>query len=142
MKISVFISHPIQYYAPLWQELARSPGIDLTVHYYSRVGLEAALDPSFGQSVKWDIDLTGNYHCDFLPRRWPTKNALDCSWKGLNRGIDGCLDADIDVAYVSGYAHLNNWRVAHVPAPRHSVDDVLRLQRSILGRLARNRRPG
>jgi glycosyltransferase involved in cell wall biosynthesis len=114
MKIAVFISHPIQYYSPLWQELAGCSGIDLIVHYFSKAGVEATLDPGFGQPVKWDIDLTSNYRFDFLPRRWPTKNNLDNSWKGLNRGIESSLDSDVDVAYVSGYAHLNNWGVARM----------------------------
>jgi len=114
MKISVFISHPIQYYSPLWQELAGCSGLDLTVHYYSRVGVETALDPGFGRAVQWNIDLTSGHHFDFLPRRWPTTNDLDCSWKGLNRGIGCCLDPSVDVAYVSGYAHLNNWVVSRI----------------------------
>jgi glycosyltransferase involved in cell wall biosynthesis len=114
MKIAVFLSHPIQHFTPLWQELTGYPGVHLKVHYYSRAGVEATLDRDFGQSFKWDVDLTSDHDCNFLPRRWPTKNDLDCSWKGLNRGIESSLDSDVDVAYVAGYAHLNNWGVAQM----------------------------
>lgn len=114
MKISIFISHPIQYFAPLWQELARCPSLDLAVHYYSKVGLETALDSGFRQPVKWDIDLMSGYRSDFLPRRWPTMDDLDCSWKGLNSGIRRCLDSGADVAYVSDYVHVNNWVVSRI----------------------------
>lgn len=113
MKIAAFLSHPIQHFSPLWQELARHPGVDLKVFYYSRQGIEKGLDREFGVELAWDVDLLGGYEYEFLPRQWPTRDPLDSSGKALNRGMARALSSGADVAYVSGYAHMNNWVVAH-----------------------------
>ncbi len=112
MNIAAFQSHPIQHFSPLWREVAETGNNGLKVLYYSRQGLESSMDAGFGREVKWDIDLLKGYTSEFLPRNWPTRSQLDCSWKGLNRGMEAVLTKGWDVAYVSGYAHLNHWRVA------------------------------
>jgi len=113
MRLAVFLSHPIQHFSPLWQELARHAEVQIKVFYYGRHGAEDSLDPEFGVRVVWDVDLLGGYEHEFLPRQWPTRDPLDASWKGLNRGLTRALSDRPDVAYVAGYAHLNNWAVAH-----------------------------
>lgn len=112
MKIAVFLSHPIQYFSPLWQELSSRDGVKLKVFYYSKQSVVPTMDERFGVRVAWDVDMLGGYESEFLPRRWPTTDPLDCTWKGINSGIAMALDGGWDVAFVSGYAHLNNWAVA------------------------------
>jgi glycosyltransferase involved in cell wall biosynthesis len=111
VRISVFLSHPIQHFSPLWQELARRPGVELKVFYYSRHGLEESDDPGFGRKVRWDVDLLQGYQSEFLPRAWPTRNELDCSWRGLNSGFVRALASGWDAVYLAGYTHINHWRV-------------------------------
>lgn len=65
--LAVLQSHPIQYFAPLFRRLAREPEIDLTVYYCSHQGLNAYVDPGFGQAVQWDTPLLEGYHAAFLP---------------------------------------------------------------------------
>ena len=113
MRIAVFLSHPIQHFSPLWQELSSRPGIELRVFYYSRQGIEKGMDREFGVEKVWDVDLLSGYEHEFLPRQWPTRDPLDCTGKALNRGMVRALSEGMDVAYVSGYAHLNNWVVAY-----------------------------
>lgn len=113
MRIAAFASHPIQYFAPLWQEVSRRPGVELKVFYYSRHGLEASTDPGFGVRMAWDIDLLEGYTSEFLPRRWPTSDPLEYRWKGLNAGIAAAVAQGWDAIYVAGYVHLNNWIVLH-----------------------------
>ena len=116
------MSHPIQHFCPLWQNLARRPGVELRVFYYSRHGVEGSLDQEFGIKVTWDVDLLTGYMHEFLPRRWPTSDPLDCTGKALNSGVGQALSAGADVAYVSGYAHINNWADgAAVSAFTHST---------------------
>src|ERR1035441_7028066 len=108
MRIAVFLSHPIQHFSPIWQELSSRPGIELRVFYYSRQGIEKGMDREFGVEKVWDVDLLSGYEHEFLPRQWPTRDPLDCTGKALNRGMARALSEGVDVAYVSGYAHLNN----------------------------------
>jgi len=113
MRLAIFLSHPIQHFSPLWQELARHPELRLRVFYYGRQGIENGMDREFGVEKVWDVDLLSGYEYQFLSRRWPTRDPLDCSGKALNRGMADALAKGTDVAYVSGYAHLNNWAVAY-----------------------------
>ena len=109
MRIAAFISHPIQYYTPLWQELSRRPGICLKVFYFSRRSLDVSFDPGFGRTVAWDMDLLASHDYSFLPRQWPTRDPLDYSGTGLNSRLIATLREGWDVVFVSGHAHMNNW---------------------------------
>ena len=62
--ILVVNSHPIQYFAPLYRQLADT--MPTTVLYCSRHGLGGELDQQFGTSVKWDIPLLEGYTYKFL----------------------------------------------------------------------------
>jgi glycosyltransferase involved in cell wall biosynthesis len=64
--LAVLTTHPIQYQAPLWKELAARKSIPFKVFYMNDQGLEARFDPGFGKSLSWDIDLLGGYECEFL----------------------------------------------------------------------------
>lgn len=108
LRIAAFISHPIQYFSPLWRELAARPDVELRVHYFSRHGLEHSIDPGFGHAFAWDIDLLGGHDHRFLPRRWPTEDPLDPGARALNAGLWQSLSQGWDVAFINGYAHWNN----------------------------------
>ena len=114
MKIAIFLSHPIQHFSPLWKEIASREGIELKVFYFSRHGTVPTYDPGFGLGFKWDVDLLAGYESEFLPRQWPTIDPLNSGAIGLNRGFSKILKQGWDAAYVEGYAHLNNWRIAQL----------------------------
>ena len=67
LRLAVVVSHPIQYYAPLWRALAREPGVDLHVIFATRVGLDATYDVEMKTTLAWATDLTGGYSHEFLP---------------------------------------------------------------------------
>jgi glycosyltransferase involved in cell wall biosynthesis len=68
-RLGVLATHPIQYQAPLYQEIARRGLVDLEVAFLSRGGAEPVRDPSFGITLAWDIDLLGGYRSTVLGRR-------------------------------------------------------------------------
>jgi glycosyltransferase involved in cell wall biosynthesis len=109
LRIAAFISHPIQYFAPLWRELGSRPGVQLRVYYFSRLGLDASKDAGFGTSFAWDIDLLGGYESEFLPRQWPTRDALDHTPLAINSELIRALREGWDAVFINGYVHLNNW---------------------------------
>ena len=57
VRVAHLVSHPIQYFAPLYRELSRRPEIDLTVYFYSDVTARAFVDAGFGRVVTWDSTL-------------------------------------------------------------------------------------
>lgn len=65
----MLVSHPIQYFAPLFRELAERPEIDLIVIYRTRLGVEAYHDQGFGQTVQWDVPLLDGYRHEFLSHK-------------------------------------------------------------------------
>ena len=67
MRLAVVTSHPIQYYAPLFRELARL--LDLTVFYgYQPEPFDQA-KAGFGVGFEWDVDLHSGYRSRFLENR-------------------------------------------------------------------------
>lgn len=62
---SIFQSHPIQYFSPLYKEMSNA-GIDVSVNYYTSHGLNNELDVEFNANVKWDLPLLEGYESNFL----------------------------------------------------------------------------
>lgn len=68
VKIAYFVSHPIQYQAPLLRRIAQEPGIELTVFYFSDISVRGYTDQGFGGiQVHWDVPLLDGYTHEFLP---------------------------------------------------------------------------
>src|SRR5262249_30830115 len=66
-RVAHLASHRVQYYAPLYGELARREAIDLTVFFYSAASIAAYHDPGFGRTVRWDRELLDGYRARFCP---------------------------------------------------------------------------
>lgn len=68
VKIAYFVSHPIQYQAPLLRRIAQEPDIELSVFYFSDLSVRGYSDEGFGGiQVHWDVPLLGGYTHEFLP---------------------------------------------------------------------------
>lgn len=66
-RLAVVTSHPIQYYAPWFVELAGRPSLELKVFYLWDFGVRQTLDPEFGRTIAWDIPLLDGYAHEFVP---------------------------------------------------------------------------
>jgi len=65
-KLAYFVSHPIQYQAPMLREISKHSEIDLTVFFIRDFSLREYSDKGFGVKIKWDIDLLDGYKYKFL----------------------------------------------------------------------------
>lgn len=66
-RLAVVTTHPIQYYAPLFRELARAGVVEPHVFYgWSGAAGQAAHDHGFGRSVEWDVPLLDGYAHTFV----------------------------------------------------------------------------
>ncbi len=110
MRPLVFLnSHPIQYFAPLYQQINAVTDISLTVLYCSDESIQGKLDRGFGTEVKWDIPLLEGYNSIFL------KNI---SWKpSIHKGFWGLLNPAVisflykqpqSVIVIHGWAYSTN----------------------------------
>jgi glycosyltransferase involved in cell wall biosynthesis len=66
-RLAILVSHPIQYFSPLYRRLAKEPTIDLTVYYCHEPKAASAFDPGFGRIVNWDVPLLDGHRYVFLP---------------------------------------------------------------------------
>lgn len=67
VRLAYFVTHPIQYQAPLLRQIAADPAIDLTVFFATDFSLRTHFDPGFGREIAWEVDLLGGYRHEFLP---------------------------------------------------------------------------
>ncbi|MCL4541890.1 MAG: glycosyltransferase family 4 protein, partial [Chloroflexi bacterium] len=68
LRLLHVVSHPIQYFVPLYRTLAQRDDIEMTVLFCSTTGLTSYSDPGFGANIAWDIPLTTGYRSYFLAR--------------------------------------------------------------------------
>ena len=64
MRLGVLATHPIQYHAPLYRELARR--LDLHVYFAHRQTAAGQAAAGFGVAFEWDVDLLSGYPHTFL----------------------------------------------------------------------------
>jgi len=108
-KIAIFISHPIQYQAPIFRKLAAEPDVDATVFYFWDYGVEERYDPQFGQKVKWDIPLIDGYKHEFL------KNISLCRTSArffgeINPGVFSRIAGGrFDAVIIFGWQTASHW---------------------------------
>ncbi|HEU5103054.1 MAG TPA: glycosyltransferase family 4 protein [Roseiflexaceae bacterium] len=141
-RLAIVNSHPIQYFAPLYRRIAQEPGIDLTVYYCSREGVDEYVDPGFGQRIKWDISLLDGYRYQFLPN-WRQGNRPG----GIASMVNPAIAAEIwrhryDAIWVHGHnclTHLLAIAAAKLTGTlvMMSCDTTLLRQRKLLKRILR-----
>jgi glycosyltransferase involved in cell wall biosynthesis len=108
VKVAVFLSHPIQYFSPIWRRLAKDKSLEVTVFYLSDSSIKGGFDPGFGREIKWDVPLLKGYKSVFLKRnanparRWslyiPSLTAL------LKEGGFQCV-------VIPGYSRPFEWQI-------------------------------
>lgn len=87
MKLAIVITHPIQYYAPLFKLLTARGKIALKVFYTWERGAEK-FDVGFGKSFDWDIPLLEGYNYTFVSNNGNTgKGFWDVKNPALTREI-------------------------------------------------------
>lgn len=110
VKIAYFVSHPIQYQAPLLRRIAQERDIDLTTFFFSNFSVKGYADPGFGGvQVEWDVPLLGGYAHEFLPgiRKQNLSFATPLNWGIFTRLLRGKFDA----VWIHGYHTLNSLHV-------------------------------
>jgi glycosyltransferase involved in cell wall biosynthesis len=105
IRLGHFVTHPIQYFAPLYRALSARDDVQLTVLFGSRFGLQPSFDEGFGKTIQFDVPLLSGYRHRFLDNRGsgePTRGAgnFDCP------GLDAvCREEKFDAVWVHGWAY-------------------------------------
>ena len=65
-RLAVLLSHPVQYYSPVFKALAK----DISIHvFYELQEKSTVFDKGFGVDVRWDTPLFDGYEYSYLPNR-------------------------------------------------------------------------
>ncbi|MFL6426994.1 MAG: glycosyltransferase family 4 protein [Acidobacteriaceae bacterium] len=111
LRLAYFVSHPIQYQAPLLRRIAQEPDIELEVFFSSDHTVRGYVDEGFGVKVEWDVPLLDGYRSSFLPR-WRDAGKEPGFARPLSRGIFAALEhGHFDAAWSHGYSTANSLRV-------------------------------
>jgi glycosyltransferase involved in cell wall biosynthesis len=107
-RVLAVATHPVQYAAPLYRRMAARPDVDFQVAYCTLRGAEAAHDPEFGATVKWDVPLLDGYSWIQVPNRGSgTESFFGLRNSGLWKLIsEGRFDA---VLCYTGYVWATFW---------------------------------
>lgn len=92
-RLAVLITHPVQYFRPVFAELARDPRVELLVLFGCDHGLRPSRDPDFGVEIAWDCAPTQGFPHHILSRRpladlsrwWPGLLLAGRAWWQLRR---------------------------------------------------------
>ena len=118
-RFAVVASHPVQYFTPLYQRLARHPGVDLNVFFCRDYGVRARFDKQFDRAVAWDTDLLSGYKHRFLRSVSPIRDTFN-PLHAINPGAFTRLLDGYDAVWVNGYMYPSNWFAAAAAALRNT----------------------
>ena len=110
LRLAYFVTHPIQYQAPLLRRIAAEPDIDLKVFFSSDLSVRGHVDSEFGVRVQWDTPLLDGYSYEFLP---VLRDAQDGKIPGFARPLNYRVkrklrEGRFDAVWVHGYNYLTN----------------------------------
>lgn len=112
-RVAFIVSHPIQYYAPLYQRLAQRDDIAIKVFFTWHADRGPVADRGFGIPVAWDIPLTEGY--DFEAVANTSRDPGAHHFRGLRNSdlARRIMDWGPDIVHVTGWA----WQ-SHLAAMR------------------------
>ena len=120
-RVAFLISHPIQYFSPLFKKLAEQPAIDLTVLYCSDESVRGMRDSGFGSEIKWDIPLLEGYKYKFLKNHSPFPTIFKAPFGLLNFGIIREIrHTKYDALIMHGWHYVTFW-LAHLVARAEKI---------------------
>ena len=122
-RLGILASHPIQYQAPLFRELATR--CDLHVYFAHRQSPQAQALAGFGVAFEWDVDLLSGYAHTFLPNvaKQPNTSAFrGCDSPAI---VDEIKTGGFDAFLVMGW-HLKCYWQAIRACHRHGVPVMVR----------------
>jgi glycosyltransferase involved in cell wall biosynthesis len=105
VNIYFVVTHPIQYFVPLYQHLSKKENVHVKVFFFSDETLKGGLDKQFGVKFTWDIPLLEGYEYTFVKNR---------SWKpSISKGFWGLFNPGIISALwrlPKGMVIINGWQ--------------------------------
>lgn len=139
-RLGILASHPIQYQAPLFRELAKH--LELKVFFAHRQTASEQSKAGFNVDFEWDVDLLGGYDHMFLQNRAKDPDVSRFFGCDTPQIVDEIRQGKFDAFLVTGWYLKSYWqairacRKYHVPimvrgdsqlgTPRGSIKQLLK----------------
>ncbi len=110
-KLAIIVSHPIQYYAPVFKLLTERRQVEVKIFYTNGNTPLDNFDPGFGQKVKWDIPLLEGYEYEYLNN--VSKEPGPHHFKGIVNpdAIERILAYNPDSILVYGWSYASHLKI-------------------------------
>ena len=88
-KINIYfvVTHPIQYFVPVYQRLSKERQVNCEVFFFSDETVSGGVDKQFGVKFVWDIPLLEGYRYTFIKNRSWKPSIFKGFWGLFNPGI-------------------------------------------------------
>ena len=123
MRLAVVVSHPIQYYGPMFRLLATR--CDLTVFYCLQMTAQQQAAAGFGTAFDWDLDLLSGYKSEFLRNVSQTPGTEHFRDSDTPEIGDRLRKGRFDALLVIGW-HLKSYLQALLAAKRIGIPVLVR----------------
>ena len=131
IRLAHFVTHPIQYFAPLYRSLTAQLGIDLTVFFGSRHGLKPSFDEGFGQAVRFDVPLLDGYRHRFLVNRGSGVSSHGYHHFDCPEADEIFRPAHFDLVWLHGWAYKAHWQILRA-ARRSGLPYLIRAETNLV----------
>jgi glycosyltransferase involved in cell wall biosynthesis len=116
IRLAMIVTHPIQYYVPLYRRLALRNDVEIKVFFTWHGAKKKQYDPGFKRDIAWDIPLTDRYESEVVPNI-ARRPGSDHFW-GIRTPslVSRVMAWKPDAVHVTGYAyasHLFAMRALH-----------------------------
>jgi glycosyltransferase involved in cell wall biosynthesis len=111
-KIAIIITHPIQYYVPVFQQMSKDERIQLKVFYtWGEAAKNIKFDPDFGKEIDWDIPLLSGYDYYFT-QNISTKPGSHHAKGIINPNLKNEIESwGTEALLVFGYAYVSHFEI-------------------------------
>src|ERR1051326_2986720 len=139
IRLAIVVSHPIQYYVPLYRRLARRDDLEIRVFFTWHGGDRAQLDQGFKQLVAWDIPLTEGYQ--YEPVANTARRPGNHHFWGLQNPslVQSVLAWKPNAVHLTGYAYASHL-LAMRAFNRRGIPVLFRGDSHLLGVRGRDRK--
>jgi len=109
-RLAIIITHPIQYYSPLFKIISERKKIEIKVFYTWEQSKDKVFDQKFGKDIKWDIPLLDGYDYTFVKNI--SSNPGSGSYKGVVNPslIKEIEEWNADSVLVFGWNHKSHFK--------------------------------
>ena len=104
VKLGVLITHPIQYFQPVFEELSSSNTINTKVFFGCKAGLKQYYDEEFRRIISWNSSPTNGFESQFITIGANTEklSGVRGCWAGI-RAAQAIMEWEADKVMIFAY---------------------------------------